>query len=72
MPSPIPNLSFGLESSSDTGDVFTNPEFSVNFGDVITGDGANSAPSIFEGVAKQVMVGLIVAVAAKYVWQKMK
>ena len=64
MGTPQLGLSLGLQSAADSGDDIISPSFDVNFGNKL----ARPDPSVIGGLAKDIAVGLIVAVAAKFVW----
>lgn len=72
MSSGLPPLQFSAPSASDTGDVFNTPEFSVDFGDIIAGAGANAAPSYLGGIIREVAMGVAIAIAARYAWEALK
>ena len=70
---PIGDLELGLTvaPSSSTGADIMDAEFDFGFGDIIVGsDGKNS--TWVSGLLRDITVGLIVALAAKYAWGKIK
>ena len=68
---PTLGLSLGLSSSADSGDDIVTPSFNVDFGDKLSA-GAGGGATPISGLVRDFATALAVAVAAKWIWSKVK
>jgi len=73
MPAPL-ELGLSTSSASDTGDNMITPEFSVDFGTKNAGRNAqtDAGGSVINGLVKDGVKAIAIALATKYLWRAIK